>query len=583
MKTSLRWKMLVCFLIASIIPLFLCLSIFIEKTSFGNKQSLYENMDIRATQSEQLITDTIIAVDKVFASLIRNADLREFLISSYPNRVDALAAYNALAIQAQVDMIANDYTVRFYNTNPNTNISSLTNNSLDDFIRKYGEDAVNATSHVQMQHFAAYGTQPERIGFYRVYSETANPIYVTIEVPMDEMLLNTELECALLLDSKTAILNSNPILFDQLSLSETDLLEISQKRILSLGDESYLATIHPLSTKYDYLTIDSSLSLLCLYSYQSFEQTLRESLWGIIPLCLLCVVFSLAVSVAFTRRLASRLSALQEKTRRVLNFDFNIAEPITIPDELGNLEADIYDMAAALSVQIEREYEAIQAEGEQRLLNEKLHNAWVKAQLSSLRHQINPHYLFNTLESIRMHLLLKGDKESSTILQMFAASYRKSLEVDYGDYTLRDELETINDFLAIQKYRLGDRFISEIQIEEDTLDCKLPKLILQPLVENAFFHGIELSNRQGHLRIQVHHENDQLSILVTDNGLGITEEKLKELKEELEKNDASSVTGIGINNIANRIRLLYGPDTFFDIESQYGSGTTVKFQIPYRK
>ena len=182
-----------------------------------------------------------------------------------------------------------------------------------------------------------------------------------------------------------------------------------------------------------------------------------------------------------------------------------------------------------------------------------------------------------------MHLLLKGDKETAKILQIFAASYRKSLEVDSGDYTLKDELDTINDFLAVQKYRLGDRFVSEIQVDESALDCKMPKLLLQPLVENAFFHGIELSNRLGHLAIHIHRNSNTVSIMVKDNGLGIPADKLQELKAKLESNDAAAGTGIGINNISSRLRLLYGPETNFGIESQYGIGTTIQFEIPYRK
>ena len=586
MKISLRWKMIACFLLASIVPLFLSLSVFVSNTSAKTRENIADTIEIRSSQNAEQISEVLTSVDQMFLSLIRNGDLREFLYAQYnDSQADALNAYQSLALQSQIDTISKGYTVRLYNANPVLGIAPLTNNSMGTFLLKYGADAANVSTKIQMQYLEAYGTQPARIGFYRIYLDTAvDPIYITIEVPVADLLPHADLEHALLLDDTIPIIYSNEELFGEISLSNEDLTQIQQKGTLSVGQSSYLATIYPLSSMPDNSkAFSNAVSLLCLFPYDAFEQTLQESLIGIIPLSVLCVIFSVLVTIIFTRRMTTRISAMQAKTKRVLNLDFNIAEPVMIQDELGDLENDIYEMASALAVQIEREYEAIQAEGEQRLLNEQLHNAWVKAQIASLKHQINPHYLFNTLESIRMHLLLKGDKETAKILQIFAASYRKSLEVDSGDYTLQDELDTINDFLAVQKYRLGDRFVSEIQVDETALDCKMPKLLLQPLVENAFFHGIELSNRLGNLAIHIHRNNDAVSIMVKDNGLGIPADKLSELKAKLESNDAAAGTGIGINNIASRLRLLYGPETNFAIESQYGHGTTIQFEIPYRK
>lgn len=584
MKKSLRWKMIICYILASIVPLILCLSVFIGKTSSENKKNLYSNMNVRSTQSAQRIADTLNNVDKMFVSVIKNADLREFLYSNYPNIADALSAFHTLSIQSQIAGIANNYTVRLYNTNHNVGISALTNNSMDTFVRKYGETATHVSTRIQMHYFKAYGTQPERIGFCRVYSasDTSNPIYVTIEVPVKDIFPETALECVLLMDN-TPLLSSDSDKFAQLSLNDEELIQIKEKGTFTYNDESYLAIISPLSDMLNNSAFENSLSLLCLSSYQSYEQAMEEGLIDIVTLCLLCAAFSLVVTVIFTRKLTSRITVLKGKTRRVLNLDFDISEPIQSPDELGDLEADIYDMASALFIQIEKEKAAIQAKGEQRLVNEQLRNAWIKAEISSLRHQINPHYLFNTLESIRMHLLLKGDRETAKILQVFASSYRKSMETDNSDYTLKDELETVNNFLTVQKYRLGERFDSDLRIDEDSLDCKIPRLILQPLVENAFFHGIELSNTPGHLIIEIRHMYNCLSLMVSDNGIGIPEEKLLALKEELKKPDYSTANGIGIKNIVLRLRLLYGPDTFFDIDSIYGSGTTVRFEIPYCK
>lgn len=314
---------------------------------------------------------------------------------------------------------------------------------------------------------------------------------------------------------------------------------------------------------------------------QLFTESVRANILSLTPLCLVSILFSMCIAVGFTRWLCTRLNKLKNKTNQILNADFDIAEPVLFNDELGELEASIYEMAAALETMFANQYKRLQQENEQKLRNEQLLRTSAQAQIQALRYQINPHYLFNTLESIRMHLYLNGDKETAETIRLFAESFRRMLEADNGEYTLADELDTIKNYLLIQKYRLGNRFDSVINMDPTVKDWRLPKLLIQPLVENAFFHGIELVEHQGKLRIDISLQCDVLHIQVSDNGAGISAEKLLELRSTLASPD-ENFRSVGLLNTALRLKLLYKENHTFHIESEEGKGTTVSLSLPYK-
>lgn len=293
------------------------------------------------------------------------------------------------------------------------------------------------------------------------------------------------------------------------------------------------------------------------------------------------LVFSLSAAILFARRFTKRIIRLQHKAKRALKADFDIVEPIECRDELGELESALYEMVTALDTMFDNQYRTLEKEHEQKMHNEQLLRARTQAEIEALRYQINPHYLFNTMESIRMHLYLKGDRETARIIYLFSESFRKMLEAEGADYTLFDELQTIENYLKVQKYRLGDRFTSEVTVDENLPNCRIPKLLLQPLVENAFFHGIELSENPGVLQVTVRRRTDKLYMTVKDNGVGMTKEKMEELRRNLQEDEKSSAPRVGLRNVVQRLRLQYGESYRFEIESDPGTGTKVTIVIPY--
>lgn len=216
-----------------------------------------------------------------------------------------------------------------------------------------------------------------------------------------------------------------------------------------------------------------------------------------------------------------------------------------------------------------------------------------QAQYLALQNQINPHFLYNTLESIRSEALCAGVDGVASMTEALATFFRYTISNIDKLVTLEDELANIENYYIIQKYRFGDKLNLSIEYGEDLkiLNFRLPKLILQPIVENAIYHGIEGKMGQGTLRIRIQCTKERLLIRVSDDGVGIEQEKLDTLNNKLLTNSLEDITesgrdkrgGIAILNVNNRIKLLFGEEYGIYIQSKKHVGSDVEITLPVIK
>ena len=200
-------------------------------------------------------------------------------------------------------------------------------------------------------------------------------------------------------------------------------------------------------------------------------------------------------------------------------------------------------------------------------------NAQRKSELKALQNQINPHFLYNTLESI-IWVIEKGKlMEASRMVASLAKLFRLGLSNDNETVTLKDELEHVRNYLQIQKYRYGDSFDYEFDVDENTLGKQTIKLILQPIVENCIYHGIKSNIDRGHIRISARLESGFLVISVSDNGYGIRREAIDRLYSSFKDNTQESA--VVLKNIYQRVMIYYGGKAEMIIESELDVGTTV--------
>ena len=213
-----------------------------------------------------------------------------------------------------------------------------------------------------------------------------------------------------------------------------------------------------------------------------------------------------------------------------------------------------------------------------------------EAQILALQNQINPHFLYNTLETIRSEAIMNGAVNAGTMAEALATFFRYTISnLDYL-VQIEDELENIQNYFTIQHYRFGNKIGIKITYDEEDkniLRLYIPKLFMQPVVENAIYHGIEQKLGAGQVTISISYTKQNLDIMISDDGIGIKDTELSEINNRLwtdsenygyEKSEKSG--GIAIRNVNQRIKLLFGEEYGIWLNSIYGIGTDVHIKLP---
>ncbi|ERI94564.1 ATPase/histidine kinase/DNA gyrase B/HSP90 domain protein [Clostridiales bacterium oral taxon 876 str. F0540] len=218
-------------------------------------------------------------------------------------------------------------------------------------------------------------------------------------------------------------------------------------------------------------------------------------------------------------------------------------------------------------------------------LKEELNNRMSllkKARSIALQSQINSHFLFNTLENIKWKVMefTNGENEGSHMISNLSKLLRISLDTKEYMNTLRNELEHVRIYLEIQKVRYEDKFEIVYDIEEETLEAVLPKITLQPIVENAIYHGIKPVNKKCTLTVKSYISEEKVLIEINDDGAGIEEEKCNAINNELQTEYIKEENHIGIKNVNQRIKLSFGESYGIEIKSRVNIGTSIIIAIP---
>ncbi len=215
-----------------------------------------------------------------------------------------------------------------------------------------------------------------------------------------------------------------------------------------------------------------------------------------------------------------------------------------------------------------------------------------QAQYLALQNQINPHFLYNTLESIRGEALIAGLSGVADMTEALAKFFRYTITNVENLVTVQDELDNCETYFLIQKYRFGERLQLHIDYDaedwEDIMGCKIPKLTLQPILENSIIHGTELKVETGNLRIQFERTQDRLLIRISDDGVGMDEETLAKLNRKLGRDGNELIHGeerkggIALANVNSRIHLIFGEEYGLHVYSVPQKGTDVEVTIPFQ-
>ncbi len=294
---------------------------------------------------------------------------------------------------------------------------------------------------------------------------------------------------------------------------------------------------------------------------------------------LIILIVSLTLFIAFAifgRYFTGRVQIIRSMIHRASKKDYSDSRRLPGEDEFSAISSDLEQLIHQIRNQ-EKEVYSIQLEKEQ------LKNEQKEMEFKVLASQINPHFLYNTLETIRMKAFTAGNREVAKAIKLLSKIMRYVLD-NTGTVIapLARELDYIQTYLEIQKLRFHDRFCYDLTIEHD-LDPEsyliLP-LLLQPIVENSIRHGLEGLESGGQIHIVIGRDNENLLITVSDNGCGMSTEELKALREKLYSPSADSTVSIGMTNIERRIHLYYGKEYGLSVSSSPLAGTVVTIRLP---
>ncbi|MBD2872514.1 sensor histidine kinase [Paenibacillus sp. IB182493] len=299
----------------------------------------------------------------------------------------------------------------------------------------------------------------------------------------------------------------------------------------------------------------------------------RISLLGF-GIIMISLVIAFILIYIFSAILAKRMLVLNKDLNKVAMGDLNVISNVSGNDEIGILSKQFNNMVVSIRGLMDEVTESQKQKAQLELRQKEI-------KLKMMASQINPHFLFNALESIRMKAHIKGEAEISGIVRMLGKMIRRNLEVGTRKIALKDELEIVRCYLEIQKFRYGDeRLAFRLGIDEKGRDTEIPPLIIQPLVENAVVHGLENVAEGGFVSLTTTFGERSLKIEVADNGVGISEEKKKEIIESLHDMEEEEEYRIGLRNVHQRLVMIYGEEYGLTIHSKPGEGTRISFEIP---
>ena len=350
--------------------------------------------------------------------------------------------------------------------------------------------------------------------------------------------------------------------------------------LFGLGREDYYQEKQKAEMIAGYLSLysDELLSLTIENNVDSLSEDLRS--YSVFLSLNLVVLFLFAlmiiiILIVFTMNIRSPLKLLAQTAERIAAGDLNARATPSSRDRQVNLLTETFNDMADDIVKMMEEMK-MKVDAEKMLLEEQKKNLEVEAQLDratflALQTQTNPHFMFNTLNTIDRTIQLGKTEDARRMLHSISTLMRYNLSNGDIPAILAEELEITEKYLIIQKMRFSERLEYTIEADEDiAYTTTLPRFTLQPLVENAIIHGLTPKEKGGHLRITAHKDGDHAVIMISDDGIGMDTSRLAEL---------ASDGHIGIANTKKRLEIFEGRDDVFSISSEHGKGTVITIRL----
>ena len=325
----------------------------------------------------------------------------------------------------------------------------------------------------------------------------------------------------------------------------------------------------------EYFVRSEGLLLAGLRLYHCTRQTALDQegshiLIAVAVVLLLSLLLAVCLAVLISTHFSRPINRLDDRLRRIAANDFSFDPEIEKPqDELGQIGRTVNEMCMSIKHLLQE--------------TEEMYDQRRNIEIALLQSQVNPHFLYNTLDSIRWMAVIQKNPGIASITHSLSNLLKNIAKGTQDKIPLREELGLLEDYIAIQSVRYLETFTFENKVPQALYDCRIVKLTLQPLVENAIFHGIEPTGECGTITLTGREENGDLYLCVEDDGAGIEPEHLATILTAESKRSSSSMNGIGIANVHKRLQLIYGRQYGLTVESEPGKFTRVTVHIPREK
>ncbi|WP_077612338.1 sensor histidine kinase [Clostridium sp. Marseille-P2415] len=319
-------------------------------------------------------------------------------------------------------------------------------------------------------------------------------------------------------------------------------------------------------------------------SYQTLQAALQylEVISSVI--LVIVMIISITVMMMMTKDIVTPLTDLAHTAKLVGQGNFHVkVPPIRAGDELGIVTGTFNQMVDSLDEYVNKIKESAEKEQEMKERELLMENHLKEAQLKYLQFQINPHFLFNCLNAGVQLAMMEDAEKTSVFMEKMADFFRYNVKKGSEDATIREEVETVENYIYILNVRFAGDIRYDSRIDEGAMDISIPSMILQPLVENAVNHGIRNIDWPGKIHLTVKNCPEEIEIRIEDNGKGMEKEKLERIRAGGQTAEEADSTGIGLHNVISRLSLYYKDDGIFHIFSEgEDKGTAVVLRIPKR-
>ncbi|QTH41342.1 sensor histidine kinase [Cohnella sp. LGH] len=568
----LKWKFTLIYLLCVLLPILTINVLFFQQMSENIQTREHNSLQITIERAAKKTTDMIEGGVTLSHSIATDRNLYEVLDTEYADIVDFYESFNnMLSSKMRPFMSAYTYVENISVFTENRTLVAGSNFFILDEAAKRtswyeaasaSPSAVNVLMYTDVDPINAkaskgYFSIVRRLNEYPMFGRYAKYLRIDLKLSSFDEILEQE-------EPYMTINMLGPQ--NQVLIPSSQYL---QKAVLqdNHGDDGLMFR-SPLGTP-SYIRDWKLVGIAEKDRFQTAVQSSRHFIWMLAAISTLLPTSLIFIMLRSYNYRIRRLSRHMEKAKNE-KFDLIVLREGT--DEIGGLIRSYNRMAAQIESLINDVYKL-------EIQQKDMELERIRAEMKLLQSQVNPHFLFNTLNALLVVSAKNGYTEVTDIIRNLSQMLRRMLSWTDSPVTLQDELHFTEMYLKIEKFRFSDRFDYVFNIEEEAAGCLLPKMCIQPIVENACKHGLQAVKGQRVIRIEARRSDAYLQVQIEDNGKGMDEQRLTEIRS-LMNGSLDADENVGIRNVYKRLRLHYGERVDFYIDSRPGEGTRVSFRIP---